>query len=147
MTGVRENWKEKAVALGSDGASAMVGDMGGVYALLKRDIPHLFKAPCIAHRLGLAVSDTVKAVPQFEEDKDMSQWIWKHYHYHYSPKVVHDLKELAESMQVKAYKAVKADGTRWVPYLKRALDILLHSSNPFTAHFTSKRCNNARQSV
>ena len=46
-------------------------------------------------------------------------------HYHYSPKAVRELKELAESMQVRAYKAVKADGTRWVPHLKRALDVLL----------------------
>ena len=90
----------------------MVGDMGGVYALLKRDIPHLIKVHCIAHLLELAFSDTVKAVPQLEEAKDMLQGIWKHYHY--SPKAVRELKELAESMQVKAYKAVKADGTRWV---------------------------------
>lgn len=51
----------------------------------------------------------------------MLQGIWKHYQY--SPKAVRELKELAEGMQVKAYKAVKADGTR--PHLKRALDILL----------------------
>ena len=112
MTDVCENWKEKAVALGSDGASVMVGDMGGVYALLKRDIPHLIKVHCIAHLLELAFSDTVKAVPQLEEAKDTLQGIWKHYHC--SPKAVCELKELAESMQVKAYKAVKADGTCWV---------------------------------
>ena len=73
------------------------------------------KVHCIAHRLELAFSDTVKAVPQLEEAKDMLQGIWKHYHY--SPKAVRELKELAESMQVKAYKAVKADDTRWVPHL------------------------------
>ena len=53
----------------------------------------------------------------------MLQGIWKHYHY--SPKAIRELKELAESMQVRAYKAVKADGTRWLPHLKRALDIVL----------------------
>lgn len=41
------------------------------------------------------------------------------------------LEEVAESMQVRAYKAVKADGTRWVPPLKRALDVLL-SKNYYT---------------
>ena len=39
--------------------------------------------------------------------------------------MVRELKELAESMEVRAYKAVKADGTRWVPHLQRALNILL----------------------
>ena len=66
----------------------MVGDMGGVYALLKRDIPHLIKVHCIAHLLELAFSDTVKAVPQLEEAKDTLQGIWKHYHY--SPKAVRE---------------------------------------------------------
>lgn len=28
-------------------------------------------------------------------------------------------------MEVQAYKAVKADGTRWVPHMQRALNILL----------------------
>ena len=81
----------------------------------------------------------------------MLQGIWKHYNY--SPKAVRELKELAESMQVRAYKAVKADGTRWVPHLKRALDCssfeeLLHSSKSFAAHLASTGCkyNNARQS-
>ena len=41
------------------------------------------------------------------------------------------LEEVAESIQVRAYKAVKADGTRWVPPLKRALDVLL-SKNYYT---------------
>ena len=123
MTAVCENWKEKTVALGTDGAAVMVGETGGVFALLKRDIPHLIKVHCIAHRLELAFADTVKAMAELEEAKSMLQGIWKHYHY--SPKAVRELKELAESMQVKAYKAVKADGTRWVPHLKRALDVLL----------------------
>ena len=35
-----------------------------------------------------------------------------------------ELKEVAESMEVRAYKAVKADGTRWVPHLQRALSVL-----------------------
>ena len=120
---VCDNWKEKAVALGTDGAAVMVGEVGGVFALLKRDIPHLIKVLCIAHRLELAFADTVKAIPELDEAKTMLQGIWKHYHY--SPKAVRELKELAGSMQVRAYKAVKADSTRWVPHLKRALDVLL----------------------
>lgn len=117
------NWKEKTVALGSDGENVMVGEVGGVYALLKRDIPHLIKVHCIAHRLELAFADTVKAIKELEEAKSMLQGIWKHYHY--SPKAVRELKELAETMQVRAYKAVKADGTRWVPHLKGALEVPL----------------------
>ena len=53
----------------------------------------------------------------------MLQGLWKHYNY--CPKAVRELKGLAESMQVRTYKAVKADGTRWVPNVKRASDVLL----------------------
>ena len=129
MSDVCHNWREKVVALGTDGAPVMVGEVEGVFALLKRDIPHLVKVHCIAHRLELAFADTVKAIPELEEAKSILQGIWKHYYY--SPKAVRELKEVAESMQVRAYKAVKADGTRWVPHLKRALDLLL-SKNYYT---------------
>ena len=50
MSNVCDNWKEKVVTLGTDGAAVMVGEVGGVFALLKRDIPHLIKVRCIAHR-------------------------------------------------------------------------------------------------
>ena len=110
MSDVCDTWKEKVVAIGTDGAAVMAGKVGGVFALLKHDIPHLIKVHCIAHGLELAFADTVKAIPELEEAKSMLQGIWKHYHYY--PKAVHELKELAESMQVRAYKAVKADGTR-----------------------------------
>ena len=43
MSNMCDNWKEKAVALGTDGAAVMVGEVGGFFALLKRDIPHLIK--------------------------------------------------------------------------------------------------------
>ena len=104
MSDVCDTWKEKVVALGTDRAAVMVGEVG-VFALLKRDIPYLIKVHCIPQRLELAFADTVKAAPELEEAKSMLQGIWKHYHYY--PKAVHELKELAESMQVRAYKAVK----------------------------------------
>ena len=123
MEDICDGWKNRAVAMGSDGAPVMLGDRGGVFALLKQEIPHLIKVHCIAHRLELAFSDTLLAVPEFKDIKDMLQGIWKQYHY--SPKAVRELKEVAESMEVRAYKAVKADGTRWVPHLQRALSVLL----------------------
>ena len=48
-------------------------------------------------------------------------------------------------MQVRAYKAVKADGTRWVPHLKRALDVLL-SKNYYTVVSHLQHTSQARDS-
>ena len=61
-------------------------------------------------------------IPVLKDVKEMLQGIWKHYHY--SAKAVRELKEVAEGMEVRAYKAVKVDGTRWVPHMQRALNIL-----------------------
>ena len=36
-----EDWKEKLVAFGADGASVNLGKKAGVAALLKKDIPYL----------------------------------------------------------------------------------------------------------
>ena len=56
-------------------------------------------------------------------------------------------------MQVEAYKAVKADGTRWgtpfeVSFRCSSFEELLHGSKSFAAHLASTGCkyNNARQS-
>ena len=73
--------------------------------------------------MELSFADTLSDVPVLKDVKEMLQGIWKHYHY--SAKAVRELKELAESMEVRAYKAIKADGTRWVPHMQRALNILL----------------------
>ena len=55
-----EEWKERMVAFGSDGARVMVGERGGAVALLKEDVPHLVPIHCLAHRLELGAADTIK---------------------------------------------------------------------------------------
>ena len=118
MAELCRDWKDKTVALGAHGA-----EKGCVYAPLKHEIPHIIKVHCIAHRLELSITDTLSAVPILQETKEMLQGLWKQYHY--SPKALRELKEIAESMEVRTYKAVKANGTRWVPHLQRALSVLL----------------------
>ena len=59
----------------------------------------------------------------FREAKELLQGLWKYYHY--SPKAVWELKDLAQTMGDRAYRIVKADGTRWGPHLERALTVLL----------------------
>ena len=123
MAELCRDWKDKTVALGADGAAVMLGEKRGVYALLKHEIPHIIKVHCTVHRPELSFADTPSSVPILQEAKEMLQGLWKQYHY--SPKAVRELKEIAESMEVRAYKAVKANGTRWVPHLQRALSVLL----------------------
>ena len=123
MDEIDETWKQKLVCLGTDGPNVTIGKNNSVFALLKRDVPCLVSIHCIAHKLELGFQDTVKEVKLFKEVKEMLQGIWKHYKY--SCKAVRELKELAELMDERAYKAVKADGSRWIPHLERALNVLL----------------------
>ena len=64
----------------------------------------------------------------------MLQGIWKYHKY--SCKAVREIKELADMMDETAYKAVKADGSRWIPHLDSALKVLLTENyNLVVAHF------------
>ena len=110
MAELCRDWKDKTVAMGADGAAVMLGEKSGVCALPKHEIPHIIKVHCIAHRLELSFADTLSAVPILQEAKEILQGLWKKYHY--SPKAVCELKEIAESIEVRAYKAVKANSTR-----------------------------------
>lgn len=46
----------KMQGIGTDNASTMVGVNSGVYARLKKDIPHLILIPCVCHSLQFAIS-------------------------------------------------------------------------------------------
>ena len=55
----------KLMGFGSDGASAMAGSKSGVSTRLKAFSPFLISFHCAAHRLQLAIGDSVKKVHLF----------------------------------------------------------------------------------
>ena len=57
-------------ALGSNGASAMVGIHNGMSTQLKREQPTLISVHCVAHRLSLAVTQAAKLVSPVERFKN-----------------------------------------------------------------------------
>ena len=57
----------KFVAMGSDGASVMLGKKSGVLALLKEQQHSLIGIHCSAHRLELCYKDAMKKVPMAEK--------------------------------------------------------------------------------
>jgi hypothetical protein len=58
------NW---LVGIGTDGASDMLGKNNGLVAKLKRYMPDLIPTHCIAHKLNLAVINSIKDVPFLSE--------------------------------------------------------------------------------
>ena len=55
-----DDFKSKLVALGSDGASVMLGKNNGVIALLQTMQPSIIAVHCSGHRLELAYKDMIK---------------------------------------------------------------------------------------
>ncbi|CAI7765894.1 unnamed protein product [Closterium sp. NIES-53] len=49
--------------VGTDGASVMTGDKGGLVSRLRERVPHLVGCHCVAHREALVVKDAAKAFP------------------------------------------------------------------------------------
>lgn len=92
----------------------MIGRLGGVVAMLQAQVSHVIGIHCVAHKLELAFADTVKSCEVMKQVKEVLTGCWKHYRY--SAKVVRELKELADAMEVKVDKPTKAAGTRWVPH-------------------------------
>lgn len=105
------NWKDKTACHGKDGANVMVGQHGGVFGILKQDIPSLLSLHCMAHKLELGLQDTIKGIPLFQEVKELLQDMWKYYKY--SCKALKELKDLAESMDEKAYKCINVSLMEW----------------------------------
>ena len=96
----------------------MLGRSQGVAALLKVDVPHMVEIHCVAHRLELGILDAMKNEKQL---KETLQGLYKHYHY--STKVLRELREVAEALELTVLKPVNVMGTRWVSHLSRALKL------------------------
>ena len=69
---------KKLVALGSDGASVMLGKNNGVIALLQAIQPSMIAVHCSGHRLELAFKDTIKKVANADQSCNIVIWIVLH---------------------------------------------------------------------
>ena len=61
------DYKSKMISQGYDGASVMSGKNAGVAARIMKEAPMALHVHCHAHRLNLALVDSVKSVPQASE--------------------------------------------------------------------------------
>ena len=87
QTAKLDDWKERVVGFGSDGASVMIGAQNGLSTKLRRDegVGWLVNINCMAHGLELAAQDALKEHPIMKSFSDMLRGIYKQYHL--SPKV------------------------------------------------------------
>ena len=111
---------KKTVGFGADDASVMIGQRGGVSALIKRDVKHLVTIHCVAHRLELALKVTVKATAYLGTVEKLLLNLYKFYHN--SPLNWTNLKESGVAAGVKILKPCNVKATRWIGHHERALN-------------------------
>ncbi|KAJ8318234.1 hypothetical protein KUTeg_003325 [Tegillarca granosa] len=129
-----ENWKEKVVAMGCDGAKVNIGVHDSVATRMKdegRD--YVLAVHCIAHRLELGVLSAIKNNNYLATVQDMLNKI--HKHYHYSPKALRELREIADTLDERIIKPTRLQGTRWAPHINKAIKSLCSSYLVILAHF------------
>lgn len=127
-------WWHKVIGFCSDGASNMQGSRNGVAALVKKDNPGVIVIHCLAHRLELAFRDAIKqACPKLYE-RSMTLLLGLYYMYRKGPKQKRSLKRSFEALEMTQILPTRVGGTRWLPHLQRAVDVILRGYKAFKFH-------------
>ena len=114
------------VGLATDGAASMVGVHKGFATKLKREVLHLFRIHCIAHREALASKDVVEAISTMASLEKLSnrlyRWIGKSFLRNEA------LQSLLTIMEIQRLKVLHVHNVRWLSMgqvMKRMASIML----------------------
>jgi hypothetical protein len=122
----------------SDGASCMIGQHKGAATLLKKRYPLLQTFHCMAHRLELAVKNSVDTVNVVSHFKMFVDELYKVYSM--SPKNQRELNAEAASLSVSLLKVQKVFDVRWVFSSFVAVKAVLRDYPALISHFTKCSC-------
>nr|XP_006822890.1 PREDICTED: zinc finger protein 862-like [Saccoglossus kowalevskii] len=125
-------WRERLVAMASDGAAVMVGNRSGVMTRIRQDVPHLVSVHCTAHRLELCLKTALRQCRNFSHIEDFLVQIFKFYNN--SPRNLAALREAGNALGVAVLKPTNVVGTRWVDHHKRALEAIDRDWKPLVTH-------------
>ena len=135
-----ENWKQKLVGFGCDGASVNMG-ANGLRGLLEQDVPWVIGFWCLIHRLQLALKDSLKSTYFASVDEMLTQLYLL---YEKSPKKCRELDEIVESLKMcisnedlpsaGGNRPLRACGARFVGHKVSALNCLVDRYGAYLAH-------------
>ena len=104
------NWKTKLVAFGADCAPVNLGNRNGAAVQLKADVLHLIAIHGCAHRLELAIRDSLKHCNLMSLADDVMENVYKMYHK--SPLCWRGLQKTGLALGLPVVKPIKLKGTR-----------------------------------
>ena len=115
----------RLVTMSLDGASVNMGEVGGVAALVKKEVPHVKAVHGVAHVVELAWADALKGEPLIEEMLETNQMAYVHYAGSSKKKLTYSASctALGEEM----HELVSLHGIRWRESSHRAAKKLLES--------------------
>ncbi|XP_053571862.1 zinc finger protein 862-like [Bombina bombina] len=137
-----QSWKEKLVAIGTDGAAVMLGKNGGVVQKLKGQRKHVVAIHCMSHRLELSVRDTAANNESHQKLKDLLLGLYLFYHKSALNRA--NLKNSYASLKMRPLLPTRADGTRWVGHFWRALDHFLKGYKAIIQHLDQVQSPDAK---
>ncbi|XP_077870232.1 zinc finger protein 862-like, partial [Saccoglossus kowalevskii] len=106
-------------ALGSDGASVMVGRRTGVATRLRERNPMLVNIHCVAHRLALAAAQAMNGIKYLKRFSSILQQLY--YFYQNSAVQMSGLKQIEAILSEPQIKMKEAKSVRWLSH-QRAVD-------------------------
>lgn len=136
---VSTDWKNKLVALTTDGASVMTGVNNGVVTKLRADRPNVLGIHCMAHKLELAFSDGIRKNVMVRKAEDLLSGLYTVYHKSGVNRA--SLKQHFRELHMKALMPTRVGGTWWLPHLFKALDHFLRGYAGIVRHLEAKVCS------
>ncbi|CAH0388168.1 unnamed protein product [Bemisia tabaci] len=101
---------QNIAAMSADTCNVNFGVHGGVFALLKRDLPHLVTQKCSCHLIHLVAQHSTKEIPTQVEE--MLRKIAAHFHR--SSMRQEELQKIQEKMKSLLHKMLSPSDTRWL---------------------------------
>ena len=129
---------KRIVGFTSDGASVNRGENASIKTLLRETSPWVVFTWCIAHRLELAVKDSLSNEREFKEIDGMLLRLY--YLYPKAPKKLRQLQELSHALagameyHKGSVKPYKASGTRWITHKVKVRKIILMNWGVYIMH-------------
>lgn len=120
------------IALGTDGASVMVGPRNSVLSRFKVEQPNIFHIHCTCHVAALCAADACKAIPKTVEQlcRDI------HSHFAHSCKRLQLYHEFQEFVAADCLKILQLCSTRWLSMLD-CVNRILNQYDALLSYFQS----------
>ena len=131
------------IALGTDGASTMVGKRNGVTTKFKNENSNIISVHCAAHRLALASSQAANKIPGLVDYQATVNCIYAYFRN--SNKNTAGLAKTQEALQEKTLKFVQTFGTRWLSFHNAVKSLIRSFDSLMTVLIANSQNGNTKQ--